>query len=94
MKCINFVIGTAALAFSIAIQAQTSAPQAGPEYRILDAWAGDWIIQGEVKEGPSGPAYKVDWTLKGQRILGGFFLQIYHMWKAQGAVQNGTELRA
>jgi hypothetical protein len=92
MKRFVVAISVGALVLSIAVHAQTSVPQAGPEYKILDAWAGDWIIQGEVKEGPSGPAYKVDWSLNGQRILGGFFLQIYHMWKAQGVVQNGLEV--
>ncbi len=66
--------------------------QAGPEYDILDAWAGDWVIQGEIRDTPSAPGYTFDWTLKGQRILGGFFLHIRHTWKAKGAVQNGLEL--
>ncbi len=67
-----------------------SAPvQPGPEYKILDAWAGDWVIQGEAKDMRSGSTLKVYWTLKGQRILGGFFLQIHTMWKAQGTIQNG-----
>jgi hypothetical protein len=70
-------------------KSQTSAAQSGLEYEILDAWAGNWVIQGEAKVTPSGPGYKFDWTLKGQRILGGFFLHIHTIWKAQGTVQNG-----
>jgi hypothetical protein len=73
-------------------RAQSGTVQSGQEYNVLNAWAGDWIIQGEAKDTPSGPAYKFDWTLKGQRILGGFFLQLHHMWKAQGTVQNGLEV--
>jgi hypothetical protein len=69
--------------------AQTSVAQSGPEYKILDAWAGNWVIQGKAKDTPSGPGYKFDWTLKGRRILGGFFIEIHTMWKAQGSVQNG-----
>jgi Protein of unknown function (DUF1579) len=63
--------------------------RSGPEYKILDAWAGRWVIQGEAKDALSGPAHRVYWTLNGRRILGGFFLQIQTMWKAQGTVQNG-----
>jgi hypothetical protein len=92
MKRIVFVVSVAVLVFSVAVKAQTSVPQPGPEYKILDAWAGEWTIQVEVKDSPSGPAYKVDWTLKGQRILGGFCLQVHHTWRAKGAVQNGLEV--
>ena len=69
--------------------ARTSTAQSGPEYKILDAWVGDWVIQGEAKDTPSGFAHKVYWTLKGRRILGGFFLQIRSTWKAPGTIQNG-----
>ena len=92
MKRMVFVVSVAVLVFSVAVTAQTSVPQPGPEYKILDAWAGEWTIQVEVKDSPSGPAYKVDWTLKGQRILGGFCLQVHHTWRAKGAVQNGLEV--
>ncbi len=76
------------LVSGITVQAQTRAVQPGPEYKILDAWAGDWIIQGEGKDTLSGSAAKVYWTLKGQRILGGFFLRILTTWRAQGTEQN------
>ncbi len=72
-----------------AIQAQTNTVRPGPEYDVLNAWAGDWVIQGETTATPSAPSYKFDWTLKGERILGGFFLQIHSMWKIQGTIQNG-----
>jgi len=92
MKRIVFVVSVAVLVFAVAVQAQTSAAQPGPEYKILDAWTGDWIIQGEAKDSSSGPLHKFDWTLKGRRILGGFFLEIHQVWKAQGNVQNGVEI--
>lgn len=72
-----------------AVRTQSDTVRPGSEYDILNAWAGDWAIQGEAKDTPSGPKYKFDWTLNGQRILGGFFLQIHTMWKAQGTVQKG-----
>jgi hypothetical protein len=89
MRSVATSICLVILVSGVAVRAQTSTVQPGPEYKILDAWAGDWAIQGEAKDMPSGSACKVYWTLKGQRILGGFFLQIHTMWKAQGTVQNG-----
>jgi len=70
-------------------RAQSNTTQPSPEYNVLNVWAGNWVVQGKAKDAESGPAYKVYWTLKGQRILGGFFLQIHTMVKAQGIVQNG-----
>jgi len=92
MKRIIIAVCLIFLASAVTVQAQTKTVQPGPEYNVLNAWAGDWVIQGEAKDTESGPAYKVYWTLKGQRILGGFFLQIHHMWKAQGIIQNGLEI--
>jgi len=92
MKRIANVISVVVLVFTTTISAQTTAPQASPEYNILDAWAGEWTIQLEAKDSPTGPAYKVDWTLKGRRILGGYFLEVLHVWKAKGIEQNGVEI--
>jgi len=89
MRSVATSICLVILVSGVAVRAQTSTVQPGPEYKILDAWAGDWVIQGEAKDMPSGSSYKVYWTLKGQRVLGGFFLQIHTMWKAQGTVQYG-----
>ena len=86
MKRIALAVCLATLVSAITVRAQSNTAQPGPEYNVLNAWAGDWVIQGEAKDAPSGPAYKVYWTIKGQRILGGFFLQIHTMWKAQGTV--------
>jgi hypothetical protein len=92
MKRITISFCLAVMVSAVTIRAQTKTAQPGPEYNVLNAWTGDWVIQGEAKDTESGPAYKVYWTLKGQRILGGFFLQIHHMWKAQGIIQNGLEI--
>jgi hypothetical protein len=89
MKRIARVVCLVILASAVIARAQSSTIQPGRDYNVLNAWAGDWIIQGEAKDMPSGSAHKVYWTLKGQRILGGFFLQIHTMRKAQGAIQNG-----
>jgi Protein of unknown function (DUF1579) len=92
MKRFAIVISVVVLVFATTISAQTTAPQAGPEYNVLDAWAGEWNIQAEVKDSPSGPAHRVDWTLKGKRILGGFFLEVRHISIIEGTVQNGLEV--
>jgi len=77
---------------AIPVWAQTKTVQPGPEYNVLNAWTGDWAIQGEAKDTESGPAYKVYWTLKGQRILGGFFLEVHHRQEGAGVVVNGLEV--
>ncbi len=92
MKRTAILIVSVFLIFSVAVLAQTPANQAGPEYKILDVLIGDWTIQGKARDTVSGPEYTVDWTLKGQRILGGFFLEIRHVQKVQGAVLNGLEI--
>jgi hypothetical protein len=76
------------LVSAVTVRAQSNTVRPGPEYDVLNAWAGYWVIQGEVKETPSGSAHKLYWTLKGERILGGFFLQVRTTWKAQGIIQN------
>jgi hypothetical protein len=77
------------------IQAQTTqtvSPKAGSEYNVLDAWSGNWTIQGEARDSLSEPFYHVDWTLKGQRVLNGYVLQVFHQWKTKNFTQNGVEI--
>ena len=77
------------------IQAQTTQkefPKAGSEYNVLDAWSGIWSVQGEARDSTSAPYYHVDWTLKGQRILNGFALEILHQWETKDFTQNGVEI--
>jgi hypothetical protein len=77
------------------IQAQTTqkeSPKAGSEYNVLDAWSGIWNIQGEARDSLSAPFYHVDWTLKGQRILNGYALEILHQWKTNNFTQKGVEI--
>jgi hypothetical protein len=92
MKRIAIAVCLVVLASAVVSKVQTSTVQSGPEYKILDAWTGDWIIQEEAKDTPAEPAYRVDWTLKGQRILGGFFLEVHHRLEFLGTVQNGLEV--
>jgi hypothetical protein len=92
MKRLALAVCLVILVSAVTVRAQSNTVQPGPEYNVLNAWTGDWNVQGEAKDTESGPAYKVYWTLKGQRILGGFFLEIHHIWKAQGTVQTGLEV--
>ena len=71
---------------------QTESPKAGSEYNVLDAWSGIWNVQGEARDSISAPYYHVDWTLKGQRILNGYALEILHLWKTKDFTQNGVEI--
>ncbi len=52
MKRIAIGISMAALVFVAGVRVQTSAAKPGPKYQILYAWAGNWTIQGEAKDGP------------------------------------------
>jgi hypothetical protein len=68
------------------IQAQiteTEPPKAGSEYDVLDAWVGVWTIEGEAQDSINAPYYHIGWTLKGQRILNGFAIEIFHQMKIQ-----------
>ena len=81
--------------FTNGLQAQTTqkeSPKAGSEYNVLDAWSGILNIQGEARDSISAPYYHVDWTLKGQRILNGYAIEILHQWKTQDFTQNGVEI--
>jgi hypothetical protein len=71
---------------------QTESPKAGTEYNVLDAWSGIWNIQGEVRDSISAPYYHVDWTLKGQRILNGYAIEIFHQMKIKDFTLNGVEV--
>jgi len=71
---------------------QTESPKAGSEYNVLDALSGIWTIQGEARDSLSAPYYHVVWTLKGQRILNGYALEIFHQWKTKDYTQNGVEI--
>jgi hypothetical protein len=75
MKHIVFGVCVVVLVFSFAAQAEVPG-QPGPEYKKLEVWVGNWTIQGEAKDNLSGPTYKVNWTMKGEWLPGGYFLLI------------------
>jgi hypothetical protein len=71
---------------------QTESLKARSEYNVLDAWSGIWNIQLEARDSISTPYYHVDWILKGQRILNGYALEIFHLWKTKDFTQNLVEI--
>jgi hypothetical protein len=94
--CLTIMMTVILIFFTNGIQAQTTqieSPKAGSEYyNVLDAWSGIWNVQGEARDSISAPYYHVDWTLKGQRILNGYALEILHQWKTKDFTQNGVEI--
>jgi hypothetical protein len=54
--------------------AQMEMPKPGPELKKLDALAGKWTLEGEMKPGPMGPGGKMTETQKCEWMEGAFFL--------------------
>jgi Protein of unknown function (DUF1579) len=54
--------------------AQMDMPKPGPELKKLDALAGKWTLEGEMKPGPMGPGGKMTETQKCEWMEGAFFL--------------------
>ena len=68
-----FTLGlTCTVVLTAAAQNQPAAP--GPEHKRLEAFAGNWTFQGEVKAGAAGPGGKLTGTDRNQ-MLGGYFLE-------------------
>jgi hypothetical protein len=92
MKRMVFGVCVAVLVFSVALQAQTSGSQPSPEHKKLEVWAGNWTFQGEAKDSPSGPSYKIDCSWQGRWLPGGFFLEIHGTWKGQSGEDHYLEI--
>ena len=92
MKRIAIAVNVVFLIFAVAIHAQTAAPKPGPEHKKLEVWAGNWIFQGEAKDSPSGPSYKMDWGWKARWLPGGFFLEIHGTLKDQNGDAHWLEI--
>jgi hypothetical protein len=54
--------------------AQMEMPKPGPEVKKLDALAGSWTLEGEMKPGPMGPGGKMTENQKCEWMEGTFFL--------------------
>jgi hypothetical protein len=92
MKRISIALSVMVLVFAVAVLAQMSASQPGPDYKKLEVWAGNWSFQGDAKDSPSGPTYKLDWTWQGRLMPGGFFLEIHGTWNGQSSEDRYLEI--
>jgi hypothetical protein len=77
------VLGAAALA-------QMEMPKPGPEHKKLDAFAGTWTLDGDIKPGPMGPGGKVTESEKCEWMEGGFFLVCHIDFKTAMTMGNGS----
>ncbi len=92
MRRIAVTVSLIMLLFRVSIAAQTPAPKPGPEQEKLGVLEGEWSIEAQAKDSPSGTEYKRSWTLQDRRILGGFFFEVHHTWKSQGTETTGLEI--
>ena len=74
--------------FASVAQAQMEAPKPGPAVKKLDAFAGSWTLDGDLKPGPMGPGGKMTETEKCEWMDGGFFLVCHTDFKS--AMGDGT----
>src|SRR5262245_52151971 len=73
-------------------QGQSLNPAPPPELKKWNIWVGDWALSGTAKDTPTGPEYKVDWSLHERWILGGFFVQVDQTWRANGQELHSLEI--
>lgn len=76
----------------IAAQAQSPTPKPTPVLRMWDLWGGSWRMGGTANDSPTGPEYKLDWRWRSRWILGGFFMELDHTWKSNGAEGHFLEV--
>jgi len=76
---------------SATVAAQESMPKPAPEHKKLDALAGSWVVEGDVKPNPMGPGGKVTETEKCEWMEGGFFLVCHVDFKSANS-GNGSGL--
>jgi len=92
MKALIPVMATVCLTSASLAQRPSSLPKPAPELKDWEVWVGDWTMVGTAKDGPTEPEYKVDWCLHGRWILGGFFVQVDHIWRGKGPEQHSVEI--
>ena len=88
----TFSVGLGLLLVAAVAGAQPPAPTPGAEHRKLEAWVGDWTMEGVGKDGPASPEHKVVGKLRNRWILGGFFVEITHLWKDEGRESRFLEI--
>jgi hypothetical protein len=84
------MILTAWLVLAAAAFAQMEMPKPGPEHKKLDAFAGTWTLDGDMKPGPMGNGGKMTETQKCEWMEGNFYLVCHADFKS--SMGNGTGL--
>ena len=68
------IILLAWLVSSVMALSQSEPPKPGPEVKKLDALAGSWTVEGDIKPSPMGPGGKMTQLEKCEWMEGGYFL--------------------
>jgi len=91
MKRLSIVTVALALIFAAAVsaQAQMQMPKPGPELKKFDYFVGSWILEGDTKASPFGPAGKWSGTETLKWMDGGFFLVSHSTFKSD-SMGNGS----
>lgn len=92
MKRIAAAVCVAILLPGLAAEAQSPGPKPPAELRSWDLWVGDWTMVGTARDTPTEPEYALNWELHGSWILGGFFVQVDHVWKGKGLELQELEI--
>ena len=79
------------LSLALAAVAQMEMPKPGPELKKLDALAGSWNLDADMKPSPMGPAGKVTETEKCEWMEGNFYL-VCHLEFKSATMGNGSGL--
>jgi len=92
MKRLSIIPVFLTLLFAVALsaQAQMAPLKTGPEQKKLDYFAGNWVMEGDMKPGPMGPGGKMTETESNTWMDGGFFLALKSDFKS--SMGNGTEI--
>ncbi len=80
------------LPMTAAVVAQMGTPQPGPEHKKLDAFAGTWTLEGDLKPGPMGAGGKMTETEKCEWMEGGFFVVCHADFKSSMGNASGLSL--
>ena len=88
MKTLGMVCA-AVLIFATCVSAQMPMPKPGPEHKKLDAFAGTWTLDGDLKPGPMGPGGKITENETCEWMDGNFFLAC-HVKFTSAAMGNGS----
>jgi hypothetical protein len=82
------LLTSAFLLATFSIQSFAQMPSPAPELKKLDALAGTWNSEADMKPGPMGPGGKISMTDKYEWMPGGFFLVLQSTFKS--VMANGT----